>query len=104
MDSTLRRSALSALLLLASLGAAAYNHELEVAPIAPGKFAVACSNIEHDLGRMAQLGGVPSDYWEGHEVNLEQRYITDILAHPDTAIVFRAQVPEESSLPFAESA
>ena len=93
MDSTLRRAALSALLGLASLAAAAYNHELEVNPLSPGKFAVACSNIEHDLGRMAQLGGVPTDYWEGHEVNGQQRYITDVLAQPGTAIQFDAQVP-----------
>jgi predicted dienelactone hydrolase len=100
MDSTLRHAALSALLLVASLGAAAYNHELEVAPLAPGPFAVACSNIEHDTARMAQLGGVPSDYWEGHTVGGEQRYITDILAHPDTAIVFNAQVPFKPQLYF----
>ena len=98
MDSTLRRSALSALLLLASLGAAAYNHELEVPALSPGPFAVACSNIEHDTARMAQLGGVPSDYWEGREVNGQQRYIIDILAHPETAIVFNALVPFKPNL------
>jgi predicted dienelactone hydrolase len=89
----LRRAALSALLAVASFAAVAYNHELEVNPLSPGKFAVACSNIEHDLARMAQLGGVPTDYWEGHEVNGQQRYITDILAQPGTAMTFEAQVP-----------
>ncbi|HUP31029.1 MAG TPA: hypothetical protein VM122_12695 [Usitatibacter sp.] len=98
MDSTLRLAALSALLCLTSFGAAAYNHELEVAPIAPGRFAVACSNVEHDMSRMAQLGGVPSDYWEGREVNGRQLYITDILAQPDTAVTFRAQVPLKPQL------
>ncbi len=98
MDSTLRRSALSALLCLASFGAAAYNPEHEVAPIAPGRFTVACSNVEHDMGRMAQLGGVPSDYWEGREVNGRQVYLTDILAQPDTAVTFRAQVPFKPQL------
>jgi predicted dienelactone hydrolase len=98
MDSTLWRAALSVLALAACLPAAAYNHELEVAPLSPGPFAVACSNIEHDTARLAQLGGVPSDYWEGHEVNGEVRYVTDVLAHPETAIVFRAQVPFKPSL------
>ena len=98
MDSTLRRAAVCALLLAAAFRADAYNHEVEAAPLAPGSFTVACSNVEHDTARLAQLGGVPADYWEGHEVGGETRYITDILAHPETAVVFRAQVPFKPSL------
>src|SRR5512132_132553 len=98
MDSTLWRAALFSLALAAAAPAAAYNHELEVGPLPPGRFAVACSNIEHDEARLAQLGGTPADYWEGHAVDGEIRYITDILAHPETAVVFRAQVPFKPNL------
>lgn len=98
MDSNLLRAALVSAALAAAVPAAAYNHELEVAPLSPGRFAVACSNIEHDEARLAQLGGEPADYWEGHVVNGETRYVTDVLAHPETAVVFRAQVPFKPNL------
>ena len=54
MNSTLK--ALAALACLVALPAAALNHEDVVAPIAPGKFTVACSNVEIDTQRLAQLG------------------------------------------------
>ena len=92
MNSTLK--ALVALACWIALPAAALNHEDVVAPIAPGKFTVACSNIEIDAARLAQLGGNPSDYYEGHpDAAGNQRYITDILAHRDTAFVFSQRVP-----------
>ncbi|MGZ5079960.1 MAG: alpha/beta hydrolase [Usitatibacter sp.] len=92
MDSTLSR--LFALIAtLVPLAGAALNHDVVVAPLSPGPFAVACSNMELDTARLAQLGGTPADYWEGHEVNSQVRYVTDILAHPESAIVFQAQVP-----------
>jgi hypothetical protein len=76
--------------LLVALPAAALNHEDAVAPLAPGPFAVACSNLEHDTARLAQLGGVADDYWEGR-----RGYITDILAHRDSAFTFAPRVPIE---------
>lgn len=96
MDSTLTRHALRALAALCALAAApafAINHENVVSPIAPGPFEVACSNVEHDLARIAALGGTAVDYWEGNEVNGSTRYITDILAHRDSAFVFEVRVP-----------
>ena len=75
------------------LPAAAINHDLVVAPLATGRFPVACSNVEHDLARMASIGGVPSDYWEGNTVNGSARYITEILAHPEGALLFSADTP-----------
>lgn len=97
MDSTLSR--LFALIAtLVPLAAAALNHDTIVEPLAPGRFAVACSNMEHDTARLAELGGTPSDYWEGREVDFQTRYVTDILAHPESAIVFRAQVPFKPQL------
>jgi hypothetical protein len=91
VNSTLK--AIAALACFAALPAAALNHEDVVAPIALGRFAVACSNVEHDTNRLAQLGGSASDYWEGNTVNGEPRYITDILAHPDSAFLFDVDVP-----------
>ena len=106
MDSTLHRCrawataalAAAAVLLAPPLAAATPNHDLVVSPLRPGPFAVACSNVEHDMARLASLGGVPSDYWEGHEVNGATRYITEVLAHPESAVVYRAPVPLKLSL------
>ena len=96
MDSTLLRRAsraLAALLACAALPASAFNHTETVAPITTPRFNVACSNVEHDMARLASLGGTPTDYWEGREVNGTTRYITDILARPDTAVVFTGTPP-----------
>lgn len=92
-NSTLK--ALAFLTCLAVLPARALNHEDTVAPLAPGPFAVACSNVEHDTGRMAQLGGRAVDYWEGNQVNGRTVYLTDILAHPGTAFTYELRVPAE---------
>lgn len=91
MNHTLK--ALATLACLAGLPASALNHEDVVAPLAPGPFVVACTNLEHDTARLAQLGGAPVDYWEGNEVFGQTRYITDILAHPGTAFTFDFRVP-----------
>lgn len=96
MDSTLK--ALAFLACLAALPARALNHEDVVAPITTARFAVACSNVEHDLARLAQLGGRAVDYWEGNEVDGRTRYVTEILANPETAVTFRAQVPFQPQL------
>src|SRR5690606_30029824 len=71
----------------------ALNHEDVVPPMSPGRFVVACSNLEHDAARLSQLGGTPADYWEGTEVFGRTPYITDILAHPESAFVFDVRVP-----------
>lgn len=89
MNSTLK--ALALLACLAALPASALNHEDVVAPITAARFAVACSNVEHDTSRIAP--GRAVDYWEGNTVDGSTRYITDILAYPQTAVTFRAQVP-----------
>ena len=93
MNSTLK--AIAFLACVAALPAAALNHEDVVPPLKPGRFVVACSNLEHDEARLAQLGGAPVDYWEGNEVNGQARYVTDILKHRDTAFVFDKRVPLE---------
>ena len=96
MNSTLK--AVAALLCAAALPALALNHENVVNPLPLGRFAVACSNVEIDTARLAQLGGTAEDYYEGHEVNGQTRYITDILAHPDTAFRFQERIPLQPQL------
>ena len=96
MNSTLK--AIAALLCWAALPAMALNHEDVVNPLPLGRFAVACSNVEIDMARLAQLGGTAEDYYEGHEVNGQTRYITDILAHPETAFRFQERIPLQPQL------
>jgi len=96
MNSTLKAIAFLAGFL--ALPAAALNHEDVVAPIAPGRFAVACSNVEIDTERLARLGGTPDDYYEGHTVNGRVAYVTDILAQPDTAFRFQERIPFKPEL------
>ena len=93
VNSTLK--ALAALACLVAMPAAALNHEDVVAPLSPGPFAVACSNLRHDTTRLNYLGGTAVDYWEGNEVGGRKRYITEILAEPSTAFQFRVRVPYE---------
>lgn len=95
-NSTLK--ALALLACLAALPARALNHEDTVSPIGPGRFTVACSNVEHDTARMAQLGGRAVDFWEGNQVNGRQVYFTDILAQPGTAFTYEVRVPTRPQL------
>ena len=85
--------ALALLACLAVLPARALNHEDVVAPLTSPRFPVACSNVEHDMERLAQLGGRPVDYWEGNTVDGVPRYVTSILKNPGTTVVFDPRVP-----------
>src|SRR3954454_11662749 len=99
MDSTLRlRAACAFLALAAALPSRAANHDTAMPPVPPGPFAVACSNVELDMARLNAIGGQPSDYWEGAEIAGANRYITEVLAHPESAVVYRASVPLKISI------
>ncbi len=93
MNSTLVRICLRTATALAALlvawPAAAVNHDTTVNPIAPGRFAVACSNIEQDVSLIAP-GLSATDYWEGRD-----HYIEEILAHPETAVRFPSVMPND---------
>ena len=89
---------LALLACLAALPTAALNHEDAVAPLTSARFPVACSNVEHDMDRLAQLGGRPVDYWEGNTVNGSTRYVTDILRNPGTAVTFDPRLPFKPAL------
>jgi platelet-activating factor acetylhydrolase isoform II/uncharacterized protein DUF5648 len=97
MDSTLsplRALALRFLVATPALfllpAAAAVNHELVVSPLSPGRFEVACSNLEQDAARIAQSGLSPANFWDG----TGGRYITEILAQPSSALRIDALVPD----------
>ena len=70
----------------------AANHATEMAPLAPGPYPVACSNIAQDSAKIAQFGGQASDYWEGND-----RYITQILAEPSEVPTAIARVPNDNN-------
>ena len=103
MDSTLShlgniaRTALVAAGLAVAAPAHAVNHEVTANPISPGRFVVACSNLEMDTSRMIP-GAVPADYWEGKVVEGRARYITELLTQPEAAIRVPALVPDIRSL------
>jgi hypothetical protein len=101
MDSTSLRRVACRLLATAALCAAApafaFNHEVVVNPLPPGRFPVACSNIEQDTSLLAP-GTSPSDYWEGRPVNGVDHYVTEILAHPESVVKYDALVPDQRSI------
>ena len=101
MDSTLShlcfraaRLALAAAALLAAVPAYAVNHELVVPPLSPGRFTVACSNIQQDPALIAPSGLPATDFWEGKN----GRYITEILPAASTALRIDALVPDIRTL------
>ena len=94
MNSTFAlRIALFALSVAAAHPALSRNHDRIVSPIVPGRFAVACSNLEMDTSRVAS-GLVVEDYWEGRNGH----YITELLARPEAALRVDALVPDDRSL------
>jgi predicted dienelactone hydrolase len=72
--------------------AMALNHAVEILPLSPGPYPVACSNIAQDAAKIAQFGGQASDYWEGND-----RYITQILAEPNEVPTAIARVPNDNN-------
>ena len=71
------------------------NHSVEMPPLAPGAFPVACSNLAHDTARMSQLGGTLDDYWSG----ANGHYVGDILLEPASTLKASPQVPNSSLYP-----
>ena len=99
MDSTSLpfRRLFATIAFLAAAPAFAFNHDTVVNPLPLGRFQVACSNVEQDVTKIAP-GASASDYWEGRPVNGVDHYVTDILAHPETAVVYDAPVPDQRSI------
>jgi predicted dienelactone hydrolase len=83
-----------ALVLATPAAAVTFNHELVVGPLSPGRFEVACSNLEQDATRIAEYGLPPADFWDG----TGGRYITEILAQPSSALRIDAVSPDQWTL------
>lgn len=63
-----------------------------------GPFAVACSNVAQDFGKVAS-GEDVQDYWEGvPSVSGAPRYATDLLADPPNTLIVHLDVPRDSNL------
>ncbi len=96
MQKTLKNFLLTHFLAIAATAmldnASAANQGTEMAPLAPGPYPVACSNIAQDPAKIAQLGGQASDYWEGND-----HYITQILAEPDEVPTTVVRVPNDNN-------
>ncbi len=75
--------------------AALPNHGVEMAPVAPGPYPVACSNLAQDDARVAQLGVPIDNYWDG----TDGHYIGDILLEPADTLVARPHVPDNDLYP-----
>lgn len=76
---------------------AAGVRDVEAAPLAAGPFPVACSDVAYDVNRMNQIGGSPSDFWEGNPQNGHPRYFTDVLLEPQDTIQINPIVPDDNS-------
>src|SRR5438105_15035068 len=72
-----------------ALPALAFNHDRVVAPIAPGRLPVACSNVAQDVSRLGP-GAMPSDYWDGKPVHGVVHYGRARLASPQPAFQLAA--------------
>ena len=98
--SALRRAATLALggtLLAVSLGARAAT-TFSVPPLPPGPYAVACSNVAQDFGRMLPGEDVQA-YWEGlARDDGTPRYATDLLADPANTLGVTVVAPNDGKL------
>jgi hypothetical protein len=88
----------AALLAALHLPATAANHDTIVPSLGAGPFRVACSNVAQDAALIAQSGSNATDFWEGRPKDGQLRYITQVLAAPDTAIRVDVAVPPTPGL------
>ncbi len=90
----------AALLISAFLapGAAAAEDPLaRSAPLAPGPFVAACSNVAQDFSR---LGGESAEsFWEGIPQNGQYRYVSLLLSEPDATLRFVVTPPNSELFP-----
>lgn len=67
-----------------------------VPPIAPGAYAVGCSNVEQDFSRIA-TGSDATAYWEGRGGG-GAADVTDLLTDPAHAFVVSVPLPDDGEL------
>ncbi|MBL8519723.1 MAG: hypothetical protein JNK75_03545 [Betaproteobacteria bacterium] len=86
---------LAGVLWLQGLGAAPLpNHALPMAPLAPGAYPVACTNLAVDASAVAALGLTVQQALDGQDA-----YATDVLAEPAAALTARVRVPDSDLYP-----
>ena len=89
------------LMLLACLASsllAGAQPALTVAPRAPGKYPVACSDVAQDFTRLLS-GEDVQDYWEGvMRSDGSPRYITSLLSEPADTITVPVRIPTDSDV------
>ena len=98
MIKLLRTTVLLAAFLATAGNAVAANHAKTVQPLGIGPYPVACSNLAHNEALMNQIGGLPADFWEGIDNNGQGRYLTQILAEPQTTLQFTLNIPDDRGL------
>jgi hypothetical protein len=81
-----------------SQAASTANHAKTVQPLSTGTFPVACSNLAHDEARMNQIGGLPAQFWEGIPDGGTGRYLTQILAEPQSTLQFTLNIPDDRGI------
>lgn len=87
---------LGALTLGLALGMAATTDvaALELEPVGPGPYSVACSNVDQDFSRAA---GPVSSYWEGSP-DVSTRYVTELLVSPQYSVRYTVTPPDDRDL------
>ncbi len=95
--SAMRRFLTAALACTACVSMAHAARTVVAPPVTTGPFPVACSDVAYDPNRVAQIGGVPSDFWEGNPSSGQPRYFTDILLEPQDTLRIDPVVPDDSS-------
>ena len=68
-----------------------------VDPLPPGPYAVGCSNVAQDFGRV-QAGESAQNYWEGYPDGSRDRYVTQLLVDPADALIVDVTVPDDREL------
>jgi Platelet-activating factor acetylhydrolase, isoform II len=103
-STSLAASACAAVLLLAGCGGgsdepiATGPTEVVAAVDLPGPYAVGCSNVTQDFGRVA-AGGDAEDYWEGvRDANGAPRRIEDLLTEPANTLSVTVTAPNDGDL------
>jgi predicted dienelactone hydrolase len=87
----------AAFALCATAHAESYKDAREtVPPVGPGRYPVACSNVQQDFSRIAP-GSDATAYWEGRGGS-GSGYITDLLVDPAHAFVVNVTLPDDGDL------